>query len=284
MKELFFYIRFVLLLILPCFSAKAQTERHPLCDSLYKHSGTFSADSSVYSMRIGDRTIDFPLSFKTWWGRAYSAETTFVENGTIYIFREYSFNINLETPCICTSFYYIIPHKHADHPSHLQKMFYRWEDSTSYFTESVNYIYEAGVTLAHNNLRDMPRHWYPIKKYDGKYYLSVDYPYMTELCDSVEVFHGMELSVLPIRNVSKQGNNYHYELCNLYDNNKWYRVTLSPYQNNKMLWVRTVENPDGKIKKELMTTEKHVRHFDLIEWESSDHIPNGLEHYDKIDF
>ena len=33
-----------------------------------------------------------------------------------------------------------------------------------------------------------------------------------------------------------------------------------------------------------MTTEKQVRHFDLIEWESGEHIPGGLEHYDKIDF
>ena len=287
MNKEIFYLQLVVLLNLSCFSAKAQIS-DPLCDSLHKHPGTFSTDSSNYSVRIGDRTIAFPLQFTASWGCNYGAETTFVENGTTYLYREYSFNsnldTNLDTPCICTSSYYIIPHKHADHPEHLQEMFYRWEDSSSYFTEMVKYIHESGITLVHNDLGDMPRYWYPVMKYNGKYYLSVDSPYMTELRDSVEVFHGMELSVSPIRNVSKRGNSYHYELCILYDNKKWYRVTLSPYPKSKRLWVRTEESPDGKITKELMTTEKQVRHFDLIEWESGEHIPGGLEHYDKIDF
>ncbi len=280
MKKEIFYLQLVVLLSLSCVSAKAQIS-HPLCDSLHKHPGTFSADSSTYSVQIGNRTMGFPLAFKASWGRVYNAETTFVENGTTYLYREYSFNYT-EQPGF--SSYYIIPHKHAYHPDHLQKMFYRWEDSSEYFTEAVNQIYESGITLVHNDLGDMPRYWYPVMKYNGKYYLSVDSPYMTELRDSVEVFHGMELSVSPIRNVSKRGNSYHYELCILYDNKKWYRVTLSPYPNNKMLWVCTVESPDGKIEKELMTTEKQVRHFDLIEWESGEHIPGGLEKYDKIEF
>lgn len=277
------HLLLALLLIPFCFSAAAQEESHPLCDSLHKHPGTFSADSSTYSVQIGNRTMEFPLAFKASWGRVYNAETTFVENGTTYLYREYSFNYT-EQPGFCTSSYYIIPHKHTDHPDHLQKMFYRWEDSSEYFTEAVNQIYESGITLVHNDLGDMPRYWYPVMKYNGKYYLSVDSPYMTELRDSVEVFHGMELSVSPIRNVSKRGNSYHYELCILYDNKKWYRVTLSPYPKSKRLWVRTEESPDGKITKELMTTEKQVRHFDLIEWESSDHIEVGLEKYDKIEF
>ncbi len=164
-------------------------------------------------------------------------------------------------------------------------MFYRWEDSSSYFTEMVKYIHEEGVTLVHNDLKDMPRYWYPVMKYNGKYYLSVDSPYMTELRDSVEVFNGMELNISPIRNVSKTGQNYHYEALNPYENKwLWVRITLSPYPKSKRLWVCTVESPDGKITKELMTTEKQVRHFDLIEWESGDHIPGGLEKYDKIEF
>ena len=162
-------------------------------------------------------------------------------------------------------------------------MFYRREDSSEYFIEIVNQIYESGITLVHNDLKDMPRYWYPVMKYNGKYYLSVDNPYMTELRDSVEVYHGMELNISPIRNVSKNGQDYHYEALNLYEN-KWFRITLSPYPKNKLLWVCTAESPDGTITRELMTPQKEIRHFDLIEWESSDHIPGGLEHYDKIDF
>ena len=286
MNKEIFYLQLVVLLSLSCVSAKAQIS-DPLCDSLHKHPGTFSTDSSSYSVRIGDRTIAFPLQFTASWGCNYGAETTFVENGTTYLYREYSFNsnldTNLDTPCICTSSYYIIPHKHADHPEHLQEMFYRWEDSSEYFTEAVNQIYESGITLVHNDLGDMPRYWYPVMKYNGKYYLSVDSPYMTELRDSIEVFHGMELNISPIRNVSKNGRSYHYEVFKLFDN-KWYRVTLSPYPKNKRLWVRTEESPDGKITKELMTTEKQVRHFDLIEWESGEGREIGLRNYDKIDF
>lgn len=287
MKKEIFYLQLVVLLIPFCFSAAAQEESHPLCDSLHKHPGTFSTDSSSYSVRIGDRTIAFPLQFTASWGCNYGAETTFVENGTTYLYREYSFysnlDTNLDTPCICTSSYYIIPHKHTDHPDHLQKMFYRWEDSSEYFTEAVNQIYESGITLVHNDLGDMPRYWYPVMKYNGKYYLSVDDPYMIELRDSVEVFHGMELNISPIRNVSKTGQNYHYEALNPYEN-KWFRITLSPYPKNKLLWVRTEEGPDETITRELMTTQKGIRHFDLIEWESGDHIPGGLEKYDKIEF
>ena len=286
MNKEIFYLQLVVLLSLSCVSAKAQIS-DPLCDSLHKHPGTFSTDSSSYSVRIGDRTIAFPLQFTASWGCNYGAETTFVENGTTYLYREYSFNsnldTNLDTPCICTSSYYIIPHKHADHPEHLQEMFYRWEDSSEYFTEAVNQIYESGITLVHNDLGDMPRYWYPVMKYNGKYYLSVDNPYMTELRDSVEVYHGMELNISPIRNVSKNGQDYHYEALNLYEN-KWFRITLSPYPKNKLLWVCTWESPDGTITRELMTPQKEIRHFDLIEWESSDHIADGLEKYDKIEF
>ena len=276
------HLLLALLLIPFCFSAAAQEESHPLCDSLHKHPGTFSADSSTYSVRIGNRTMEFPLAFKASWGRVYNAETTFVENGTTYLYREYSFNYT-EQPGF--SSYYIIPHKHAYHPDHLQKMFYRWEDSSEYFIEIVNQIYESGITLVHNDLGDMPRYWYPVKKYNGKYYLSVDNPYMTELRDSVEVYNGMELNISPIRNVSKTGQNYHYEALSWHKNKwLWVRTTLSPYKKNKRLWVRTEEGPDGTITRELMTTQKEIRHFDLIEWESSDHIENGLEKYDKIDF
>ena len=274
------HLLLALLLIPFCFSAAAQEESHPLCDSLHKHPGTFSADSSTYSVRIGNRTMEFPLAFKTSWGRVYNAETTFVENGTTYLYREYSFNYT-EQPGF--SSYYIIPHKHTDHPDHLQKMFYRWEDSSDYSTEMVNQIYEWDITLVHNDLGDMPRYWYPVKKYNGKYYLSVDNPYMTELRDSVEVYHGMELYISPIRNVSKNGQDYHYEVLNQREN-KWFCITLSPYPKNKLLWVCTAESPDGTITRELMTTQKEIRHFDLIEWESSDHIADGLEKYDKIEF
>ena len=279
MNKEIFYLQLVVLLNLSCFSAKAQIS-HPLCDSLHKHPGTFSADSSTYSVRIGNRTMEFPLAFKASWGRVYNAETTFVENGTTYLYREYSFNYT-EQPGF--SSYYIIPHKHTDHPDHLQKMFYRWEDSSDYSTEMVNQIYEWDITLVHNDLGDMPRYWYPVKKYNGKYYLSVDNPYMTELRDSVEVYHGMELYISPIRNVSKNGQDYHYEVLNQREN-KWFRITLSPYPKNKLLWVCTAESPDGTITRELMTTQKEIRHFDLIEWESSDHIADGLEKYDKIEF
>jgi hypothetical protein len=275
------HLLLALLLSLSCVSAKAQIS-HPLCDSLHKHPGTFSADSSTYSVRIGNRTMEFPLAFKASWGRVYNAETTFVENGTTYLYREYSFNYT-EQPGF--SSYYIIPHKHAYHPDHLQKMFYRWEDSSEYFIEIVNQIYESGITLVHNDLGDMPRYWYPVMKYNGKYYLSVDNPYMTELRDSVEVYHGMELSISPIRNVSKTGQNYHYEALSWHKNKwLWARITLSPYPKNKRLWVRTEEGPDGTITRELMTPQKETRHFDLIEWESSDHIEVGLEKYDKIEF
>ena len=281
MKKEIFYLQLVVLLSLSCVSAKAQIS-HPLCDSLHKHTGTFSADSSTYSVQIGNRKKGFPLAFKASWGRVYNAETTFVENGTTYLYREYSFNYT-EQPGFCTSSYYIIPHKHTDHPDHLQKMFYRWEDCSEYFTEAVNQIYESGITLVHNDLGDMPRYWYPVMKYNGNYYLSVDNPYMTELRDSVEVYHGMELNISPIRNVSKTGQNYHYEALNQYEN-KWFRITLSPYPKNKLLWVCTAEGPDGTITRELMTPQKETRHFDLIEWESGDHIEVGLEKYDKIEF
>ena len=282
MNKEIFYLQLVVLLSLSCFSAKAQTESHPLCDSLHKHPGTFSTDSSSYSVRIGDRTKAFPLQFTASWGCNYGAETTFVENGITYLYREYCFHQGTE-PMICTSSYYIVPHKHADHPDRLQKLFYHWEDSSTEVTEYSNVLLERGITLVHNDLGDLPRYWYPVCKYKGKYYLSMDFRCMTELRDSIELFQGMEPEVSPIRNVSKNGRRYHYEVFKLFDN-KWYRVTLSPYPKNKRLWVRTEKSPDGKITKELMTTEKQVRHFDLIEWESGEGREIGLRNYDKIDF
>ncbi|MBQ5532737.1 MAG: hypothetical protein IIU04_04245 [Bacteroidales bacterium] len=57
MKKEIFYLQLVVLLSLSCVSAKAQIS-DPLCDSLHKHPGTFSTDSSTYSVRIGNQGTD----------------------------------------------------------------------------------------------------------------------------------------------------------------------------------------------------------------------------------
>lgn len=212
----------------------------------------------------------------------YAVETTFVQNDTTFLYREYSFD-SIETKRPLRSSYFIVPRSAPDYQERLRGVTTRWDEEkdAEYYAYIIDEQRELGSPLVHNDLGDMPRIWYYVMKYDGHYYISVDTPWTVELRDTAYVLHGMEFGFDALRNVRRVGEGYHYEFEEHYYAHEWLSVDLTPVRTVKGLWLCTVNN-GGNITKTYMTTYEEAPHFDLIDWRSEDHIPEGLSRYEKV--
>ena len=244
------------------------------------------ATDSVYHVTIDGKDMAFPLVYSDSKYRIYLLETPFVEHDTTFLYREYSY-YKCDT---CTTYekvvssYYIVPRHSPDFRKHLRQALSFWDwDDNKYHDEMLAELKQGVPTLIHNDLGDMPRLWYNVVKYNGQYCLSADFYTVIELRDSVEVFHGMELGYSALRNVSKQGDTYRYETYYpSYEKGNWQISTYTPVKEVKGLWRCVITTPDGEFVS-YMTTDEEADNFDLIDWKSDDHIPDGLSKYEEID-
>ena len=126
--------------------------------------------------------------------------------------------------------------------------------------------------------------WYPVVKYRGKYYISIDNLNAIELTDSLVVYHDMEVALSALRNFSRVGEGtYSWQEQSAYFEGVD-SVTIRPAKGVKGLYVMTTIRKElGITVHQLVTPESDIHHFDFIDWRSSDHIPDGLP-YDTIDF
>ena len=283
-------IAFLLLATACCLSASSQGLLPKL-----------SSDSTYLTILVNGKQMDIPriitdrdLPFPTISPLVaklmlFATDKPFVQNDTTFLYREYSY-YQCDT---CNSYqldsssYYIRSKERRGYLDHLHRYTYwysRDEDNEEYFAEAYNYLREKSPVLQHNRLDDIPRLWYPVVKYRGKYYISIDNLNAIELTDSIVVYHDMEIAMSALFDFTKVGN----------DSYRWQEqpeyfegidtITLRPAKHVKGLYIMsTVRKELGIEVHQLLVPEKYIHRFDFIDWRSSDHIPDGLP-YDKIDF
>ena len=219
----------------------------------------------------------------------FASDKPFVQGNTTYLYREYSY-YQCDT-CngyqLDSSSYYICPKEWKGYLDHLHRYTYWYscdEDNEEYFAEAYNYLHEKCPTLQHNQLGNIPRFWYPVVKYRGKYYISIDNLNAIELTDSIVVYHDMEIAMSALLKFTKVGKGSYRWL----EQPEYFEgidtVTLRPAKHVKGLYVMTTVRKElGITMYQLVTPESDIHHFDFIDWRSSDHIPDGLK-YDTITF
>ena len=248
-----------------------------------------SKDSTYVTITVEGKKMTIPLVNKWESGMLFATDMPFVQGNTTYLYREYSY-YQCDT---CTNYqldsssYYIRPKSRKDYLQHLHHYTY-WmqgaEGTEEYFAEAYNYLREKCPTLQHNQLGDIPWMWYPVVKYRGKYYISIDNLTAVELTDSIVVYHDMEIALSALLQFTKIGK----------DSYRWLEqpeyfegidtVTLRPAKHVKGLYIMTTVRKElGITVHQLVTPETAIHHFDFIDWRSSDHIPDGLP-YDTIPF
>ena len=248
-----------------------------------------SKDSTYVTITVDGKRMTIPLQSRTERGLFYSTDQPFVQNDTTFLYREYSY-YQCDT---CTEYqldsssYYIRPKSRKGYLHYLHRYTY-WmqgaKGTDKYFTDAYTYLRTKCPVLHHQQLGDIPRMWYPVVKYRGKYYISIDNLTAVELTDSIVVYHDMEIALSALLNFTKVGK----------DSYRWLEqpeyfegidtVTLRPVKHVKGLYIMTAVRKElGITVHQLVTPESAIHNFDFIDWRSSDHIPDGLK-YDTIAF
>ena len=237
-----------------------------------------SADASVLYATVDGKEMAFPKLGDGF----YALETTFVQNDTTFLYREYSFD-SVSGKFIRSS-YFIEPRNAPDYQENLKNTIYMWDsvEDAEYFAAMLEEQHEYGSPFVRNDLGDMPRIWYNVMKYDGRYFISVDNPWTIEIRDTVYILHGMELGICALRNVRKEGESYRYEYEEHYYSHDWCSVEYTPVHDVKGLWIGTV-NFGGILNKEYLTTREEAANFDIINWQSDDHENVGLSRYENTE-
>ena len=203
----------------------------------------------------------------------YELLQPFMENDTLYIERSYQFNkcdtCSKFDTCI-SSFYWctncleqILGKYYANEPDF---------SGTEWYTLGAEYrSYRENfpdLTLTQNKLGNMPRNWFWVKKFQGKYTVTSDYPYNKFFTDSLVVYYGMEAWFDPLRKVKELGagtyyyedDYYDYEISGLAKSQNW----LLPSILAKGLYVETTLLADGTLTQKLVTPEENLQYFDCI--------------------
>lgn len=219
----------------------------------------------------------------------FATDQPFVEGSINYLYREYSY-YQCDTCSgyqVDTSSYFVRPKSWDGYLQHLHRYTY-WmygaEGTEVYYSVAYNDLHTKCPVLHHQQLSDVPRMWYPVVKYRGKYYISIDNLDAIELTDSLVVYHDMEVALSALLNFKKEGKGrYCWQEQSAYFEGID-TVIIRPAKDVKGLYVMTTIRKElGFTVHQLVTPESDIHHFDFIDWRSSDHIPDGLT-YDTIDF
>jgi len=220
----------------------------------------------------------------------YELRQPFMENDTQYIWRSYHFykcdTCSTYDTCI-SSFYWckhcleqILGKYYANEPDFSGTEWYTL--GTAYRTYREDF---PDLTLIQNNLGNMPRNWFWVKKYQGKYTVTSDYPYHKYFTDTLIVHYGMEAWFSPFRNVKElSAGTYYYEddyydrdILGLAKSRNW----LIPSVLVKGLYVKTSLLSDGTLEQLLVTPEENLQYFDCI---NSKLCELDYLDYDDVDF
>ena len=248
-----------------------------------------SKDSTYVTIMVNGKRMTVPLQSRSESGLFYFTDKPFVQNDTIFLYREYSY-YQCDT---CSSYqldsssYYVRTKSWKGYLQNLHSYTY-WmqgaEGTDEYYDEAYKYLRKKCPLLHHQQLGTMPRLWYPVVRYRGKYYISIDNLNAIELTDSIVVYHDMEISMSALLNFKEEGKGcYRWQ-----EQNEYFEgintITIHPAKTVKGLYVMTTVCKElGITVHQLVTPERDIHRFDFIDWRSSDHIPEGLE-YDAVDF
>lgn len=221
---------------------------------------------------------------------SYELRQPFMENDTQYIWRSYHFykcdTCSTYDTCI-SSFYWckhcleqILGKYYANEPDFSGTEWYTL--GTAYRTYREDF---PDLTLIQNNLGNMPRNWFWVKKYQGKYTVTSDYPYHKYFTDTLIVHYGMEAWFSPFRNVKElSAGTYYYEdvyydhdILGMAKSHNW----LLPSVLAKGLYVETSLRSDGTLTQQLVTPEENLQYFDCI---NSNLCDLWYLDYDTIDY
>ena len=248
-----------------------------------------AADSSSLTILIDGKPKSLPLVSKWERGMVFATDQPFVEGSINYLYREYSY-YQCDTCSgyqVDTSSYFVRPKSWDGYLQHLHRYTY-WmygaEGTEVYYSDAYNDLHTKCPVLHHQQLGDVPRMWYPVVKYRGKYYISIDNLDAIELTDSLVIYHDMEVALSALLNFKKEGKGrYCWQEQSAYFEGID-TVIIRPAKDVKGLYVMTTIRKElGFTVHQLVTPESDIHHFDFIDWRSSDHIPDGLT-YDTIDF
>lgn len=250
-------------------------EPFPLPDTLVK---TFNGQQVL-----------FPLDYEQDGSRAYVGCGPFVEHDTTFIYREYEYH-RCDT---CSNYhcdvssYYILSHLWDNHRENVSKISCRrfWPfDSLQDLGEDYYRLYKMmAPKMVAQSLGDFPRIWYPLEKYNGSYYFSVDNAFTMEFCDSLIIHYGYEPYFSTLIDFKKmEGGGWTYQSENWIG--EVYEDTLVPCANVKGAYVLMESDQYGERFYSLWTNDQNIDHFDLIGWESYRHRGPGLNQYENIYF
>ena len=220
----------------------------------------------------------------------YELHQPFMENDTQYICRNYLFNkcdtCSTYDTCISSFFWcshcldQILGKYYAKEPDFSGTEWYTL--GTAYRTYREDF---PDLTLIQNNLGNMPRNWFWVKKYQGKYVVTSDYPYHKYFTDTLIVHYGMEAWFSPFRNVKELSAGTYYYEDDYYDHDilgmAKSRNWLFPSALVKGLYVETSLRSDGTLTQQLVTPEENLQYFDCI---NSNLCDLWYLDYDTIDY
>ena len=220
----------------------------------------------------------------------YELRQPFMDNDTQYIWRSYHLykcdTCSTYDTCI-SSFYWckhcleqILGKYYANEPDFSGTEWYTL--GTAYRTYREDF---PDLTLIQNNLGNMPRNWFWVKKYQGKYTVTSDYPYHKYFTDTLIVHYGMDAWFSPFRNVKELSAGTYYYEDDYYDHDilgmakswNW----LIPSVLVKGLYVKTSLLSDGTLEQLLVTPEENLQYFDCI---NSKLCELDYLDYDDVDF
>ena len=243
-----------------------------------------SDDTTFITVAAGGRRIAIPLVSKHERGMVFAMHRLFIEHGVTYLYREYSY-YQCDT-CkgyhVDTSSYYIRPKEWKGYLQYVHDHTW-WNQQNEEYADAYRYLREK-CPMERLQLGDAPRMWYPVVRYRGQYYISIDNLNAIELTDSIVFYHDMEVAISALRSFSKDGEgSYSWQEESGYSDGIDH-ITIRPARHVQDLYVMTtVHSESGTVEYQLVTPEKNIHNFDFIDWKSTDHIPEGLT-YETVDF
>ena len=224
---------------------------------------------------------------------AFQIRQPFMENDTLYIWREFHLwrFETCSTYDTCVNSYFIISRKNKNHQKETLKCYYVKDPDFKKDTFLGKAYFEwrndhPELTLERRNLDDMSRHWFMVKKYQGQYVLTCDFPYGITFTDSMIVYHEMESWFSQYGAVKKMNAGTYYYEAFYYDHESkgWpkSRNWLYPSILDKGLYVNAELRANGELYYTLVTPQENLRYFDLIQSKICE-VDDYLE-YDTVDY
>lgn len=221
-------------------------------------------DLSTLRTTINGRMVEVPRTHENSSFICYDIREPFVEHDTTFLFRRYTVRkcdtCDLQKAGLVSS-YYISFAKEKNHMEHVRTMTMTNQDGQPETDEPQSEEWVLDDTeIISNDLQDIPRVWYQLVKYNGRFYLSCERPAVIRFTENYIVNHyadgswRSQLSEMKI----KDKKNFSYKEDGLPCEIRASKVV-------KGLYVLTSTTPNGNIVKEALCPEESVKYFDLID-------------------